>query len=144
MEFRQIDAKLENPKAIYRLAKWHNETPSLWIENYQASEEDIQETISRMQSKKNYIAVAEEEEIKAFIWAEVDDHEVMILSLYVEPNVRQQHLGTYLKEALETWCKITGISKIKTTVHSKNSKMIALNEKLGYQAKMIHMEKLIE
>lgn len=141
MKFRQIDPQLTDKEVIYNIARWHNETPRLWIPNYEPREEDIQETIQRMSESECYIGVAEDEEILGFIWAEKQEQDAMILSLYVDEKVREQKIGTYLKEALEAWCRITGISKIKTTVHSKNKKMILLNEKLGYEQKMIHMEK---
>lgn len=143
MKFRQIDPQLTEKNVIYDIARWHNETPRLWLEDYQPSEDDINETIERMMANDCYIGVAEEEKIVGFIWAEKQEDHALILSLYVDEEVREQKIGTYLKEALEAWCHITGISKIKTTVHSKNKKMITLNEKLGYEQKMIHMEKTL-
>ncbi len=144
MNYRQIHATTTKDELLYSIAKWHNETPRLWMPNYEPSEEEINETIERMKTNDCYIGVAEEDSILGFVWAEKDENSVMILSLYVDESVRQKNIGTYLKEALEVWCKIEGVKKIKTTVHSKNKKMLLLNEKLGYESKMVHMEKLID
>jgi len=144
MNYRQIHVQSSKEEIVAKIARWHNETPRLWMPEYEPTEKEINETIARMTNEDCYIGIAEDETIKGFIWAEKQDLDVMILSLYVDESARQQNIGTYLKEALETWCKIEGIRKIKTTVHSKNKKMIAMNEKLGYEPKMIHMEKIIE
>ncbi len=144
MNYRQIHVSTTNDDLLYSISKWHNETPRIWIKDYEPTEEEIWETINRMKSNECYIGIAEDESILGFIWAEKQEDNVMILSLYVDDSVRQKNIGTYLKEALEVWCKIEGVKKIKTTVHSKNKKMLALNEKLGYEAKMVHMEKIID
>jgi GNAT superfamily N-acetyltransferase len=143
MKYSQIDSKTASKTVLYNISKWHNETPRLWIEGYEPSEDDIKETMTRMIDNESYIGIVEDKSIKGFIWAEKQEEDVMIMSLFVDESVRQSNLGTSLKEALETWCKMNGIKKIKTTVHSKNKKMISLNEKLGYESKMLHMEKIL-
>lgn len=144
MNYRQIDRTVASREVLERISKWHNETPRIWIPDYEPSKEEIEETIERMTTNECYIGVAEDEVIQGFIWAEKKDNNVMIMSLYVDEAVRQQNIGTYLKEALEAWCRIEGIKKIQTTVHSKNKKMLMLNEKLGYEPKMVHMEKILD
>lgn len=144
MKYRQIHTDTSTGELLERISKWHNDTPRIWMPDYEPTREAIEETVTRMKDNECYIGIAEDEDIKGFIWAEKQEESVMILSLYVDESVRQQNIGTYLKEALEVWCKIEGIKKIKTTVHSKNKKMLALNEKLGYESKMVHMEKIID
>jgi len=144
MDYIQIKANNESDDVLYNISRWHNETPRLWIPDYHPSEKEINETISRMKENECYIAIAKDDDIKGFIWAEKEDKNVMIMSLFVDESVRQSNVGTSLKEALEKWCLSQGIEKIKTTVHSKNKKMIALNKKLGYEPKMLHMEKTIK
>ena len=144
MDYLRIDAKEVSHEVLYNIAKWHNETPSLWIPGYVPTENEINETIARMKSNECYICIAKQEETEGFIWAEKQDNDMMIMSLYVNEVVRQKNIGTDLKLQLEYWCKENNIRKIKTTVHSKNKKMLLLNEKLGYESKMIHMEKVIE
>jgi len=143
MNYLQVNANTASNEVLYNISKWHNETPRLWIVGYEPTEEDIQETITLMKDNECYIGIAEDETIKGFIWAEKQENDVMIMSLFVDESVRNSSIGTSLKEALENWCRSEGIKKIKTTVHSKNRKMISLNEKLGYDSKMLHMEKII-
>lgn len=125
---------------IRQLATWHNETPRLWMPDYQATAEEIMSTCQRMVDNDCYIALAGEPPV-GFLWAEAHEDHVMILSLYVAPDHRHQNIATQLKLMLEDWCKANGIYRIKTTVHSTNVKMLQLNEKMGYEAKMVHMEK---
>jgi len=144
MNYTQIKLDDVSEDVLYNISRWHNETPRLWIPDYEPTEDEIEETITRMKDNECYIGIATEGSIKGFVWAEKEDNSVMILSLFVDESVRQQNVGTTLKDGLEVWCKAEGIDKIKTTVHSKNKKMIALNEKLGYESKMLHMEKIID
>lgn len=126
---------------IKKLATWHNLTPQLWLEDYYPTDDEIENTIKRMITNPCYIGVAEDEDVVGFIWAEKHEDHVMIVSLYIDEQYRKQNVASHLKKDLETWCLKEGIEKIKTTVHSKNKNMLALNEKLGYESKMIHMEK---
>jgi len=144
MDYIRVDTKQVNDQVLYNIAKWHNETPRIWIPDYIPTEEEITETINRMKNNESYICIAKEEDILGFIWAEKQEQDVMILSLYVDEAIRQKSVGTELKLQLEHWCKENGIRKIKTTVHSKNKKMLSLNKKLGYESKMVHMEKIVD
>ncbi|MCH4887175.1 GNAT family N-acetyltransferase [Acidaminobacter sp. JC074] len=144
MDYIRIDTDHINDEVLYNIAKWHNETPRIWIPDYIPTEEEIAETIARMKDKEAYICIAKDQVILGFIWAEKQDQDVMILSLYVDESIRQKSVGTELKLQLEHWCRENEIRKIKTTVHSKNKKMLLLNEKLGYESKMVHMEKIID
>ena len=134
---------------LKQIAKWHNETPKLWIPNYKASEEDIEETVEKIINTRTedlFIAIAEDgqENIQGFIWAckeKENKDSVMILSLYVEKDYRHSGIATNLKISLEEWCRIEGIKTIQTTVSYKNEKMLMLNQKLGYMPGMVHMTK---
>jgi len=143
MDYLQIDLKGTSTIDLHSISTWHNQTPRLWIPGYEPSSEEIDETINRMKNNPCYVCVAKDTELRGFIWAEREENAIMIMSLYVDESVRQSNVGTTLKESLEAWCLKEGIKKIKTTVHSKNKKMIALNEKMGYESKMLHMEKLL-
>jgi len=143
MIYKQIDIATASNALLYKISKWHNETRSIWFENYEPTEERIQETIDYIKSNDFYIAIAEENSVLGFIWAERQKEAVKIFSLYVDKSVRQKNVGTHLKKELETWCKAEGINKIRTIVHSENENMLSLNEKLGYEVKRVYMEKII-
>ncbi|WP_313340149.1 GNAT family N-acetyltransferase [Sedimentibacter sp.] len=136
---------------LTKIAKWHNLTPKLWINNYKASNTDIDETVRRIKNTRNkdlFLAIAEDDEnnIQGFIWAykqEKVQDSVMILSLYTEEDYRGQGIATNLKNLLEEWCRFEGIKTIETTVHYNNNSMIALNQKLGYAPGMLYMTKTL-
>lgn len=140
MKFQVLETNTIN-ETIRLLARWHNETPKQWIQNYTFTEQDVISTVNRMVRDTSVIILAEEDRPIGFIWGEKQNQDLMILSLYVDENFRKHQVATDLKLQLETWCRNNDIQKILTTVHSKNKNMLALNEKLGYEQKMIHMEK---
>ncbi len=156
MDYRkiEIDKTNDNDKLdllLIKIARWHNLTPNLWISNYKASDKDIDETVNIIKSTRNedlFLAVAEDDQnnVRGFIWAYKSERvqdSVMILSLYTEEDHRGQGVATNLKSLLEEWCKLEGIRTIETTVHYKNSSMIALNQKLGYVPGMLYMTKTL-
>lgn len=141
MNYKRIHVGQADDDLLKTLAIWHNQTPSVWLSDYTYTDEDVMKTLDRMKNKPNYIGVACDDGVRGFIWAEVHDTSIMILSLYIEEAYRQKNIASQLKNFLEAWCIENKIYKIQTTVSSKNPKMLALNEKLGYEAKMVHMEK---
>jgi GNAT superfamily N-acetyltransferase len=141
MIYYQLTAKEAHPNLVRKIAYWHNLTPKLWLEEYKVTDEDVLESYKRMMDKECYIGIAADDEAFGFLWAEASDGGYMILSLYIKEAYRKQNHATKLKDDFEKWCRQKGIEKIITTVHYKNKKMIALNEKLGYSAKFVNMEK---
>ena len=90
------------------------------------------------------IAQDDQDEPVGFIWAyrkSDDDKNVMIMSLHVEPEYRNQGIASQLKQNLESWCKEIGVQSVETTVHFDNKNMLELNLKLGYNAGMVCMTK---
>ena len=137
---------------LEQIATWHNQTPELWVPNYQASREAIEKDIKRIQQTDPEdlflgIVVDADQSLQGFIWAykqEKNTDSVMILSLYTSKAHRKEGLATQLKQLLEAWCKEEGIKTIETTVHYTNTKMLELNQKLGYTAGMVSMRKTLE
>ena len=136
---------------LMQIAKWHNLIPKLWIDNYEASDIDINGTVKRITNTPNkdlFLVIAEDDEdnIQGFIWAykqEKHQESVMILSLYTGEDYRGQGIATNFKKLLEEWCRLEGIKTIKTTVHYNNNSMIALNQKLGYAPGILYMTKRV-
>ena len=57
-----------------QIEEWHNDTPRLWIPDYEPTNEDIDEALDRIRSSKDkdlFLTVAEDEggQAKGFIWA---------------------------------------------------------------------------
>jgi len=136
---------------LERIANWHNDTPRLWIPDYEPTNEDIERTLDRIRSTKDedlFLTVAEDEKGQAqgFIWAyrmEEPSDCVIIISLFVADEYRKQGIATNLKVMLEEWCRAIGVKTIKTTTHYNNKNMIELNKKLGYLPGMVHMSKTL-
>ncbi|GAB6109816.1 N-acetyltransferase family protein [Fusibacter bizertensis] len=142
----QEDHDIES--TLTQIARWHNLTPKIWLKNYYVTEEAIDETIKKIKITSQsdlFIAVAREADaIIGFLWGNRElDHKntFMILSLYVENQYRNKGVASSLKTLLEKWCRSNEITTIETTVHYTNKKMIALNQKLGYEAGMVTMRK---
>lgn len=157
MNYRRIELNDGNNNndlepLLLQIAKWHNLTPRLWKPDYMPSDADIEETVQRIRNTKNediFLAIAEDYEgyMQGFIWAckqEGSQDCVMILSLYIEENYRGRGTATKLKVLLEEWCRLEGIKTIQTTAHYSNTKMIELNQKLGYAPGMVFMTKSLD
>lgn len=148
--FTKVDPSLqENESLLQQIAIWHNTTPKQWLVDYRITTDDISETIQslvKVDGLALFLEVAKDSHENAigFVWAycdKEDEKRVIIKSLYVDPAYRKHGIASQLKEHLEIWCKRKGVSKIETTVHYTNKNMIALNEKLGYNAGMVTMTK---
>ena len=150
MKYTRIDpTNNHNESLLEQLVKWHNMTPKLWIKDYKPTAEDLKETIKRIvETEKSdlYLGIAQDDQDEpvGFIWAyrkSDDDKNVMIMSLHVEPEYRNQGIASQLKQNLESWCKEIGVQSVETTVHFDNKNMLELNLKLGYNAGMVCMTK---
>jgi len=150
MKYSKINPSV-NELILNQIVKWHNMTPKLWIEDYKPTEEDLKETIKRIvETEKSdlYLGIAQDDldELVGFIWAyrKCDDEKsVMIMSLHVEPEYRNQGIASHLKKDLESWCREIGVHSVETTVHFDNKNMLELNQKLGYNAGMVCMKKML-
>lgn len=148
MKYSKVNPS-ENDLILHQISKWHNMTPKLWIEDYKPTAEDLKETIKRIvETEKSglYLGIAQDDqdELVGFIWAyrkSDDEKSVMIMSLHVEPEYRNQGIASQLKQNLESWCKEIGVQSVETTVHFDNKNMLELNLKLGYNAGMVCMKK---
>jgi GNAT superfamily N-acetyltransferase len=56
-----------------------------------------------------------------------------VQTLWVDPAFRKQGIGANLKKRGEQWAKEENLSHISTFVNGKNSSMLNLNQKLGYE-----------
>ena len=65
------------------------------------------------------------------------------MSLWTEEKFRGQGIATQLKQEMENWAKKNHIKRIDTTINMKNTKMLSINEKMGYEIKYLRMEKII-
>jgi GNAT superfamily N-acetyltransferase len=147
MRFEDLETNASTEDVMYEIATLHNLVPKKWMTIEEPTEAEIQSTLSRMMTNKCYVRVVKEEHSETligFIWAEIYEDHVMIISLYVKKAYRHQGIATQLKKDLEAWCLENEIYRIKTTVHYTNKEMLKLNTTLGYEAQMVHMVKNLE
>lgn len=132
------------------IADVHEQLPAGWIAKYEVNQEDIDKTFHRLITKQHanriFCAIIEhEQKIISYIWAEISEKSqavVDIMSLWTDEDYRRQGVATVLKIELEKWAKLQpNVKMINTMVSKKNSKMIELNEKLGYEINYYRMTK---
>ncbi len=147
MRYEELQTNASTEDIMYEIATLHNLVPKLWMDIETPSESEIQSTISKMMTNRCYVRIVQEEHsntLIGFVWAEVFEDHVMIISLYVKKAYRHQGIASHLKRDLEDWCKSQDIYKIKTTVNYSNKNMLKLNMDLGYEAKMVEMVKILD
>jgi len=147
MRYVDLQTNASTEAIMYEIATLHNWVPKIWMDIDPPTESEIQTTLSKMMTNKCYIRIVQEQHsntLIGFVWAEVFDDHVMIISLYVKKAYRNQGIASQLKKDLETWCLNQEIYTIKTTVSYKNTNMLKLNMDLGYEPRMVHMVKHLD
>ena len=145
--FRVI--KGEDKQELEFISRKHIEMPSLWMENYKFSEQEITDNIKEMETAfcqdRIYCIVAEQKNtIISFLWAEIDakkNDRMDIISLWTNSDFRRLGIATKLKEKMEIFAINHKVKKIYTTVSANNRKIVELNEKLGYKINYHTMSK---
>lgn len=142
---------LSDTKSICEIARIHCNVPAEWEDGFECSESQVNKIASKLcvtsQGCENLVVVARNrnEELIGFHWIQLTetglDRYGEIYSLWVSAIVRRQGVGSNLKTVAEKWLKSQGVSKVKTKVYSSNTKMIALNNKLGFTTEMVRMVK---
>ncbi|WP_217586306.1 GNAT family N-acetyltransferase [Lentibacillus saliphilus] len=149
-DYKQRRLTSHDEAELYFIAKLHEKLPAGWIDDYQGSEETIQNTtkelVAKHQHQHVYCSIIEHQnKVISYIWAELNESnskQVDIISLWTDEAYRGQGHAKQLKIALETWAKEDmHAEKIHTTVSSKNTNMVKLNEKLGYHTAYYRMIK---
>lgn len=132
----------EDLSAFRFIAEVHESLPAAWVDDYVVEPKEVEKTVERLIDKHSSGRIAcfiaeHGSEIIAFIWAEVheqDESALSIFSLWTKPQYRGQGIATTLKHILEDWARTeTNSKKIITTVSASNTKMVMLNQKLGYR-----------
>ncbi|SCS26558.1 GNAT family N-acetyltransferase [Staphylococcus caeli] len=90
-----------------------------------------------------FIETNEQNEMMGFIWARYipNERKALIEILFVHEMFRQQHIGTSLKKAVESWAIGQGAQSIESTIAADNMVMQSLNLNMGYQINSVVMSK---
>ncbi|MFC3851720.1 GNAT family N-acetyltransferase [Salinispirillum marinum] len=131
------------------VAKVHCDVPREWLAEHRYSAESIHQTIEKLRSPacRNYVILAKNSSnaIVGLHWVQIAEKSEPlhgnVLSLWVHPQFRQRGVATRLKTSAESWLSSNGVSEVRTQVYVANTKMMALNQKLGYQVTMVGMAK---
>jgi ribosomal protein S18 acetylase RimI-like enzyme len=67
-------------------------------------------------------------------WLPPDGQFCEVYNLWVDPSYRRQGLASQLKQHMEAETRCRGIKVLYTHTEERNKHVIAMNEKLGYQA----------
>lgn len=148
-ELKYDNLDLRSDQDIAEVARIHCEAPGEWAVDHSYSADSVLRTIKNLRSsgQSHYVVLARnlKNEIVGLHWVQLEDQSEVrlgnVLSLWVHSKYRQQGVATRLKELAECWLRSSGASEIRTKVYVENTKMIALNKKLGYRVVLFGMSK---
>lgn len=145
----QAHAELERVLAV-ELAAIHEVVPRGWSPESQVSEKSVQRTADTFMAAAlepySLILTARDPsgDIIGFHWLRIDKDApewAHIHSLWVAEARRNQGIGTALKREGEDWARRQGAKRLFTSVNVANTRMIAMNERLGFVAESVDMVK---
>lgn len=134
---------------VAEVARIHCAAPSEWVDDHFYSEESLSRAIAKLRNpgNRNHVLLARnpEDEIVGLHWVQLEVTPEAklgsVFSLWVCPRYRVQGVATHLKKLAEAWLINNGAREVRTMVYVDNSKMIALNKKLGYRVVRVGMSK---
>ncbi len=142
-----------DPAELHRLAEIHESAPLNWDPEYVVTEERIQIWVRKLEKTKTdpqycYLVARIAGELVGTHWLEVIDEDgrsvAHITSLWVHNDFRRQGIATRLKQLGEEWALGQGVEAVKTQVFFANTRMIAFNQSLGFEAGHVEMEKRLK
>ena len=149
IEYGRLNFDIE--RDVKSVAQMHEEAPINWMDNYVPAPQEIIERIEYLCSKKDdaefYVDTARDSEgnIIGIHWIETIEKRGEkgghIGSLCVEKSFRGKGIGSKLKERGECWARENGLKFLSTEVFYSNKKMLAFNQKLGFQCRQVKMVK---
>ena len=149
MEIHFSGLDFSNNDELKQVAYIHQQGPLNWIEDYQVSEEAVEQTFQVLkESSRNpntHVITAKDEAILiGFHWISLDSEDkslARIESLWVADQYRRQGIARRLKQLGEVWMKEQGAKQVKTAVFYVNKKMIEFNLREGFIPGQLEMTK---
>lgn len=150
LKFENLD--LNNDEDVLAVATIHCGAPGEWVSGHSYSDDCVDRAVENMRNSVHscHVVLARNpnHELVGLHWVQLevrsDQKFGNVVSLWVHPGFRRQGVGTRLKELAESWLRSNGASEIRTQVYVENSKMMALNEKLGYKTVLLGMSKSLK
>lgn len=131
-----------NPSELHEAVRIHCECPNEWIEDLKVSADQIeavkQQLLEGNENSIQFFMLVKDIELKiaGIHWVTVNKKEASsageIVSLWVDPSLRNRGIASNLKNLGEEWLRARGINKVESTVYLANKKMLAINNKRGF------------
>ncbi len=139
--YRKIN--LQDAHEMETIAAIDMSIPALFDPIFEANEKTILDRLEQFKNCKSddffEVAVSSDGKIIGFHFmnkfksAPLGTLAAHVQTLWVDPAFRNQGIGANLKKRGEEWAQNEGLDHISTFVHGKNSSMLKLNRKLGYE-----------
>ena len=147
LKFTKLD--LGKEQDVEFVARIHCEAPGEWVADHSFTEESVKQTIERLKNIEKvhqaFLTRNADNKIVGFHWVQLESRPETtvghVLSLWVHPDYRKKGVATRLKTQAESWMRSKGVSEVRTQVYLENQKMMALNNKLGFETVMVGMSK---
>lgn len=159
------DLNFDDSHEVAWAAQVYCDSPLFWDSNWQVSSIGISSVASRIRESRHptnsllLVAESSGHQLVGFHWlvledvgprtakysgyrAETDDGLcARRVSTWVHESMWGRGIATELMTRGEHWARSMGARKVTVTVHSRNSRMMSLNLKRGYEAGMVEMSK---
>lgn len=150
--FRKVN--LQDPDEMQLIAGIDMTIPALFDSVFEVNEETISDRLKQLMKCKpdDFFDVAIDADGKIIGYHFMNQFKFPptglmaadVQTLWVDPAFRKQGIAKTLKERGEKWAKEHKLSHIWTFVHCKNTSMLPLNQKLGYELVGYRMRKSME
>lgn len=142
-------ANLQNENEVKFLAEIDMTIPAKFDSDFPVNEKMIQDRIKFLQSASDSdffdLAVDQDQKIIGFHLvkkvAYFDRFAGRVDTLWVSPSHRKSGLASALKCRAEEWALIQKLDHLHTWVHSDNTQMISINNRMGYEIVNYKMKK---
>lgn len=146
--FRNVDRT--NLNELRKIAEIDVTIPRLFDSNFQVNEQTVMATIDLLQNKIKEdeffeLAMFKEEIVGYHVVKKISytDGKIAgsVYSIWVDEKFRRKGIATKLKQHAEAWARENKLHHIATHVHKENAKMLALNEKQGFELAFYQLRK---
>lgn len=166
MKVRVRELDFEKQEEVAWAARVHCEAPRHWDPDWDTTSgiPRVQARIEGLRGDLNHLALVAESasgELIGLHWLMIEElspsqarytsfrvqdderFHAQVLSLWVREDHWGKDIARELKLRGEKWARSRGATRISTSVHSRNQRMLELNFKAGFEAGNIAMSKLL-
>jgi len=150
MNLRYRRIRLEDEKEVRVICEIDAVIPAMFDPDFPSDEKVVLDRISDLKkcfNDEDFLEVAVDQQERILGFHIVKQVEVFgrrvaqIYTLWVSPEFRNNGVAATLKQRAEVWAQDRGIGHIETWVHPRNSRMVDLNQKNGFEVVSLKMKK---